>query len=100
MASATTLRDLVRTYRLERAVGEAKVSWMELEPGEKEFWLSQGNHCWRAILCLQGAISVTQDRDVQDHIGGPAGPSDYGFVMKSAAANAADCGICSVTWSR
>ncbi len=33
-----------------------------------KLWLAEGNYRWRAILCLQGAIWITQDGDLRDHV--------------------------------
>jgi hypothetical protein len=67
MAATTLGAQRIRTLRPERAVREDKVAGMEPALGKGKLWLAVGNNCWRAILCLEGAIWIAQERDFQDH---------------------------------
>ncbi len=68
MASATTAAQCIQTFRPACSTHEENRSQAGIDLCIGELWLVKGKHRWRAILCLEGAIWVTQDRDVRDHI--------------------------------
>jgi hypothetical protein len=39
---------------------------VELQAGH--YWCAAGNNCWRAIMCREGVIWITQNEDLQDHV--------------------------------
>jgi hypothetical protein len=58
----------VRTFRPARAILECKDAETKVELRAGKFWRADGDSRWRAILCLEGIIWITQDGDVQDHV--------------------------------
>jgi hypothetical protein len=68
MASTTLGTQRIQKTRPERVVGEIKDPAMELALGKGDLWEPEGNIRWRAIICLEGAIWVTQQRDFRDHV--------------------------------
>jgi hypothetical protein len=67
MAAKITFAQLVRTSRPARAMLEGKDAETEVELRTGEYWQAAGNNRWRAIVCLEGRIWITQVGDVQDH---------------------------------
>jgi len=61
---------LIRKYRPERAVMQSACSnpTTEIQLAKGELWRAVGNNRWRAILCLDGMIWITQDGDPRDHL--------------------------------
>ncbi len=68
MAAPIVNNQPIRTFRPERSVRENENVAMQLALGKGDLWLAAGNYCWRAIVCLQGIIWVTQERDLRDHV--------------------------------
>ena len=57
----------LRTFRPESALhSEDAETVVELRAGQ--LWRADGNNCWRAIMCREGVIWITQNGDVQDHV--------------------------------
>ncbi len=57
----------IRRSRPERVVRESEGASMVIALAKGKLWRAEGDNRWRAILCLEGAIWVTQERDLLDH---------------------------------
>ncbi len=69
MAAAAMGIKLIQNYRPEHAVmQEGNSSGTEVALGRGKLWRAVGNNCWRAILCLEGVIWITQQGDLRDHV--------------------------------
>lgn len=67
MATTLTSSHPVRRYRPARAAQiEGAETAVELRAGH--LWRAGGNNCWRAIICREGVVWITQDGDVHDHV--------------------------------
>lgn len=58
----------IRTFRPERITVERHSAETEIELRQGKLWRVQGDNRWRAILCLEGEIWITQPWDAQDHL--------------------------------
>jgi hypothetical protein len=59
----------IRKYRPERAVMEqSRISEGDIALAQGSLWRPAGDNCWRAILCQEGAIWITQEGDPRDHV--------------------------------
>jgi hypothetical protein len=67
MAAAITRSQPVRTFRPESAL-QCKDAETVVELRAGQLWRADGNICWRAIMCQEGVIWITQNGDVQDHV--------------------------------
>jgi hypothetical protein len=67
MATAMIGTQLIRRSRPERVVRESEDSGTQVTLGKGQLWKAEGDNRWRAIVCLEGAIWVTQERDLLDH---------------------------------
>lgn len=63
MTAAIIRAQPIRTFRPERNETEAA---LELRAGQ--LWVADGNNCWRAIMCREGVVWITQNGDLQDHL--------------------------------
>ena len=68
MAASMMGAQPVRTFRPARAILECTDAETKIELRAGKFWRAAGDSRWRAILCLEGMIWITQDGDVQDHV--------------------------------
>jgi hypothetical protein len=67
MTAAMTGAQPLRVFRPERALeSQDTQTGVELRAGQ--LWRVLGNNCWRAILCREGLVWITQNRDLQDHV--------------------------------
>jgi hypothetical protein len=57
----------VRTFRPESTL-QRKEAETVVELWAGQLWQADGNNCWRAIMCQEGVIWITQNGDVQDHV--------------------------------
>jgi hypothetical protein len=57
----------IRPFRPESAVWSKDAETIvPLRSGQ--LWRADGNNCWRAIMCREGVLWITQTGDLQDHI--------------------------------
>ncbi len=68
MASATLGTGAVRELRPERAGLQSQDSGIEVTLGKGSIWCGKASGRCRVIKCLEGAIWITQERDLQDYI--------------------------------
>ena len=54
--------------RAKRVVNKITPATAEIELDLNELWQLTGDNRWRAIVCLQGEIWVTQPRDLNDYL--------------------------------
>jgi len=67
MAATITGVQPVRTFRPESTLQSKDAETLvELRAGQ--LWQAAGNNCWRAIMCQEGVIWITQNGDVLDHV--------------------------------
>ena len=57
----------VRIFRPESAL-QSKEAEAVVELRAGQLWRADGNNCWRAIMCREGVVWITQNGDVQDHV--------------------------------
>jgi hypothetical protein len=57
----------VWTFRPESTL-QRKEAETVVELCAGQLWQADGNNCWRAIMCQEGVIWITQNGDVQDHV--------------------------------
>lgn len=61
----------VRVPSLDRVGGSLsnlREPALSVELGLGEVWRMQGDNRWRMIVCEQGVIWITQERDMQDYV--------------------------------
>ena len=68
MAAVISVGQPIRTAWPERAILESKEAETEVELRAGKFLRVDGDIRWRAIVCREGRIWITQDGDVQDHV--------------------------------
>ena len=69
MAAVAMDLQLIRKYRPERAViQDCNGPATDIELARGKLWRAVGNNRWRAILCMDGVIWITQDGDLRDHL--------------------------------
>ncbi len=55
-------------FRAQRVVNKINPATAEIELDLNELWQLTGDNRWRAIVCLQGEIWVTQPHDLNDYL--------------------------------
>jgi hypothetical protein len=68
MAAATMSAQPVRAFRPARAITKSENAQAEEAVRAGKVWSADGDNCWRAILCREGVVWITQDQDVQDYV--------------------------------
>ncbi len=67
MASVTMGMELLRKFRPERVWRQREVPQSEVALAKYQVWSAEGDNRWRAILCLEGRVWITQKGDARDH---------------------------------
>jgi hypothetical protein len=59
---------LLRRTSPEFAWRKCRGSGLEVALGKDQAWHAGSKGRWQAILCLEGAVWITQERDLVDHV--------------------------------
>lgn len=68
MAAGSIQTNLWRPYRTGSAVRNVPAAQTEVELTAGRLWRLAGDHRWRLIICRQGELWITQERDLQDYL--------------------------------
>lgn len=69
MTAAAMDVTLIRRFRPERTVMQKNTDpGADIRLDKRQLLRATGNNRWRAILCLDGAVWITQPGDARDHV--------------------------------